>query len=239
MRGQLAILFLVATTFFASAQDLVFSNIENQPISVVTAEIMKELYRRLRLDIAVLYQSPSRAAAESTAGRTDGEIGRIKGFNDSAPLLVRVPTPFYTGETMAFARKDRNVVITGPEGLKGYTIARIRGVMNSTVITQGAKAINEFPDLETMFRFLELERADIAVTNRIGGVLVLQKLGFSDIVPIEPPLSAQDFYHFINVKYRDIVPRMDTLIREMKESGELESLTKAIEGKILSGELTY
>lgn len=96
---------------------------------------MTELYRKLGIEIEIKEESPARAAADSTSGLTDGEIGRIVSFNAAAPQLIRVPTPFYTGDTVAFARKDQNIKLEGADSLKNLEVARIRGVINSTAVT--------------------------------------------------------------------------------------------------------
>jgi len=205
----------------------------------VASEILTELYARLGYDIEIRPMAAGRAAIESTSGQVDGDVGRIRSFNADAPDLIRVPTPFYRGYTAAFVRMDSGIDAIGKEDLPKYRVARIRGVVNTNLLTEGVERVTDFGDLETMFRFLELGRADVAVTNTIGGGITLSNLGMTDIGPLEPPLETRDFYHFIHRRHEALVPTLDALIREMTASGELGRLTREIERKAIAGELPY
>lgn len=239
IRNALLCLFIFASVAGVRAQELVFSTIENQPVMAVTAGIIKEVYARLGYSVTVLPLAPARAAVEASKGLVDGEVGRIFSFNQSAPNLIRVSTPFFAADTVAFARRDRDFAFQGAESLKSLTVARIRGVLNSTDLTKDAAQIHEFGDLETMFKFLDHGRADVAVTNRIGGMITIRELDLEDVVPLEPPLATTDCYHFLDVHHADLVPKVDAMIRQMAASGELARLTREIENKVGAGERGY
>ncbi|MBN2844931.1 MAG: transporter substrate-binding domain-containing protein [Deltaproteobacteria bacterium] len=238
-RQPLVILLLSLSAFSARGQDLVFTTIEKQPIMTVASEIVKELYRRLGHEISVVPMAAARAAAEVSSNHVDGEVGRIVSFNENYPNLLRVPTHFYSAYTRAFVRVDRGITKVDSGNLKNYRVARIRGVVNTDLLSREVPEAFDFSDIETMFGFVRLGRADIALTNHIGGMLILAEQGITDIVPLEPPLERRNFYHFINVKHRDLVPLLDAVIREMTASGELERLTREIEKKVIAGTIAY
>lgn len=129
MRQRTALLFLILTFSAATAmgQALVFSTIEKQPIMTVASEIVKELYRRLGYEITVVPMAASRAAAEVSSGHVDGEVGRIVSFNENYPNLLRIPTYFYSGDTIAFVRVDRGITKAEPGDLKNVESREFAG----------------------------------------------------------------------------------------------------------------
>ena len=85
-----------------------------------------------------------------------------------------------------------------------------------------------------MFKMLHNGRIDVALTNTVDGILHLKMLGFEHIKPIDKPLAKLALYHYLHDKNKDLVSKIDAIIKSMKESGELDKIIKSAEDKIIN-----
>ncbi len=50
------------------------------------------------------------------------------------------------------------------------------------------------------------------------------KFGITKVKSLSPSLQKIDLYHYLHQKNKDLVPKIDAVLQEMAENGELESL---------------
>lgn len=209
-----------------------FVRIEGLAEQAVAAKILPEIYKKIGIDIEIEALPGERAKLVATTGTTDGETLRIFSYGEKNPTMVRVPTPYFSMETTAFAKKSSNISIKSKEDLQKYTIVIVRGVQHTKDITEGFKKVDISNGLEPMMKFLVMGRADIALTNTISGLAVLKKLKLSKIAPVGT-LETIDLFHYVHEKNKDIVPKVDEAIQKMKNSGELKQLREKFEKEYL------
>ena len=215
---------------------LIFAQIVDTPDQIVGAEILKIAYAKLGISIKILEMPGKRALIESSAGRVDGEVHRIIEIADDYPTLIKVPTPVNYIEPSVFSKKY-NFKITDCSALKKYNIGIVRGVKHAELCTKGMNNIRVFTYSTKMMKLLDANRVDIAITAKINGLLLSKKMGMKSIHALSPPLSRMMVYHYLHEKHRDLVPKLDKVLIEMKESGELEILrNKAIKRLLKNAE---
>jgi ABC-type amino acid transport substrate-binding protein len=74
-----------------------------------------------------------------------------------------------------------------------------------------------------------------AVSDSFSGLAVVKRLRLEDRVKLlTPPLQKNEIYHFLHEKHRDLIPKVERVVREMQASGELERLRKQIIEKYLA-----
>ena len=210
-----------------------FVSIEHLIEQEVGRLVLPEIYKKLNVAIDISPQPGRRAQAYAISGKKDGEIMRIWTYGIENPTTLRVPTPYYKLETMAFVKKNSNIIITTKEDLKKYKIIKVRGVKHTNNITAGLSNTNDIENTEKMMMFLQAGRADVALTNTVDGLLALKKLGYTNIVPMKQPLARLDLYHYVHEKNKDIISLVNTAIVDMKKSGELEKIIHKAEEKII------
>ncbi|KZN45527.1 hypothetical protein [Pseudoalteromonas luteoviolacea] len=127
--------------------------------------MLPEIYKRLGIDISITPLLGKRAQFEAKTGLKHGETMRIFSYGTETPSTARVPTPYYYLETMVFIRKDSKKKIEFVEDLKKYHIVKVRGVKYTNNITKGMKFA------EDMDRLVSAGLADVALTNRIDGLV--------------------------------------------------------------------
>ncbi len=215
------------------SQDYQFVSIQNLIEQEVGRLLIPEIYKKIGFTVDISPMPGKRAQEEATSGSKDGEIMRIFTYGNENPTTIRVPTPYYYLETMGFVRKNSGIKIRTKEDLAKYRVVKVRGVKHTNNITQGLDNVFDIKNTETMMEFLQRGRADVALTNTVDGILVLEKLGYENIGPIQQPLAVLDLYNYIHEDHADIVPQVDEAIVAMQDSGELESLITKAEAAVI------
>lgn len=203
------------------------------PRLTVTELVMKEIYKKLNIEMQLDKHPGNRALSLANGGKSDGELIRTTAIERTKSNLVRIPTPIsqvrysvYTKKAKAFEVKDWN-------SLKPYSIGVVSGIkfieerselFDSTVISNP----------QSLFKMLYLERVDVAVFTELDGLFMLKKLNLhNDIVNLSPPLEVVPVYHYIHRKHTALIDQLSTLMQEMETSGELQALIRQSESMVI------
>lgn len=209
-----------------------FVRIDKLAEQEVASKILPEIYNKLGINIDIEALPAERAKMWATDGTKDGEILRIFSYGEKNPGMVRVPTPYSSLETTAFALKSSSISIKTKDDLKKYKVVIVRGVQHTKDMAEGLEKVHVINDSEQMMKFLEAGRADIALINTITGQGVLKSLKIDSIAPVGT-LETLDLFHYLNEKNKDIVPKVDEVIQKMAKSGELKQLREKYEKEYL------
>ena len=222
--------FLPSTVFATEYKFVSISGLIEQEVGRL---IIPEIYKKAGHVATITPMPGKRAQQQATSGMMDGEIMRIWTYGKNNPTTLRVPTPYYSLETMAFAKKDSKIVIAKKEDLKAYTLAKVRGVKHTNNITKGLKNVRDTGSTRDMMQALSADRIQVALTNTVDGKLVLKEMGLTDIQPMAKPLAVLDLYHYIHEDHKHLVPTIDGIIKKMAENGELAQIIQRAEQKII------
>ena len=214
--------FLFTTTSYAR-DPLRFAQIIDTPDQMVGAKILTIAYKRLDIPVKIIVMPGKRALVESSKGRVDGEVHRIFRIGKDYPALIRVPTAINYIEPSVFAKSNK-IKVTGCAGLRDFRIGIVRGVRHAEACTESMKRVQVVGDSSKLMQILDKSRVDLVVTARLNGLIQLKRLNLNSIYPLSPPLSKKLVYHYLHEKHKDLVPKIDTVFKEMQDSGELEKL---------------
>ncbi|NMP32713.1 transporter substrate-binding domain-containing protein [Thalassotalea sp. M1531] len=232
-----SLLLLVSNVALSQKSDLTtdyeFSSIELLIEQEVGRIVLPQIYQNLGINIAVSPLPADRAQYVANSGLKGGEIMRIWSYGKENSSLLRVATPYYKLETMAFILRGSGVEINKKEDLEKYRIAKVRGVKHTNNITKWLPNVYNTTSTQNMMNLLLKGKVDVALTNTLDGVTVIKRLGFSNIVPIEKSLATEPLYHYIHKKHRHLVPLVDNEIKRLKQSGKLEIMIKNAEKKVI------
>lgn len=202
------------------------ARIENIPDQFVGGELLKVVYGRLAIPIELVDLPAKRALLESSEGRLDGEVHRNINVQTQYPTLLMIRPALNYIEPSVFSSKAAPAV-TGWDAIKGYRIGIVRGVGTSEDGTRGMASVLAINTLDQLMLVLAEDRVDVAISDSFSGLAVINRLGLAGRVKVlTPPLQKNDIYHFLHEKHRDLVPRVEQVLREMQASGELERLRK-------------
>jgi ABC-type amino acid transport substrate-binding protein len=221
-------------TSVCSAAEYHFVSINKLIEQEIGRLVIPQIYKKLGIDITITPLPAKRAQLEAISGKSDGEIMRIYNYGEENPTTIRVPTPYYSLETMAFIKKNAGIEITKKEDLAKYKIVKIRGVKHTNNITEGLVNVSDVDTTEQMMWLVEKGMVDVALTNTIDGLMALRTLNMDDIVPLDTPLATLDLFHYIHESHKDLVPLVDNTIKEMLASGELSIIIKTAEKKVIT-----
>ncbi len=210
-----------------------FVSMENIIIEDIGRLVVPEIFKKINLELTVTPMPAKRAENEVFTGNKDGEVMRVWTYLKSNPNTVRVPTSYYFSGTTAFIRKNSNIKINKAEDLRKYRLVKQLGVKHTDNITAGMPSIVNVNSKEAMMFFLQKNRADIALTSTVDGEFILKKFNIKDIIKVEKPLVLFKVYIYIHKSHKDLVPKVDAAIKEMQASGELDTIIKIAEKKVL------
>jgi len=215
------------------SQEYHFASIEKLTEQKIGKIIISEVYNKLNIEVEITPLPGIRAQVEAATGSKDGEIMRIWTYGLETPTTIRVPTPYYYLETMAFIKVNSGIEIDNKEDLRHYSLVKVRGVKHTNNITEGMPDVYTIGSTEQMMEFLNDGRADVALTNTVDGLMALQKLGFTGIIPLNKPLAVLNLYHYIHSDHLELVQEVDAAIKKMKGNGQLKQLIKQAEKQVL------
>jgi hypothetical protein len=117
MSTRYFLLLFVFLSLFSQAEEYDLVSIEGLYEQQVGQLILPVIYKKLGLDITITAMPGKRAMLEAVSGRKDGEIMRIWSYGIEHPETLRVPTPYYQLETVAFYKEGADVDVTSTKDL--------------------------------------------------------------------------------------------------------------------------
>lgn len=226
--------FILSFSFFATAKGYHFASIEKLIEQEIGRIVLPKIYEKVGIDITISPLPGRRAQYVASSGELDGEIMRIWTYGDENPNQIRVPTPYYYLETMAFFLADNDIKIESADDLQKYTIAKVSGVKHTNNITKGLSRVFDVRSTDSLLDFLLFERVEVALTNTIDGDVRRQQLKYRQIDRLAKPLATLPLYHYIHKDHAELVPKIDAAIKEMVDSGELVKLIKEAEALLVA-----
>ncbi|MFB9124692.1 substrate-binding periplasmic protein [Paraburkholderia dipogonis] len=210
------------------------ARIAGVPDQEVGAEILAVIYARLGIQVEFVNVPAKRSLIESSSGRLDGEVQRVFDVQREYPTLIAVRESISYIEPTAFVR-DAGINVNGWESLRPYRVGIVRGVGSSERGTAGMPQVEPTATMDQMMLMLASNHIDVAVNDLFSGLLVIRKLGLDgQLRAVLPPLQHIDMYHFLNERNRELVPRVEAVIRGMRASGELQALRSQITERMLN-----
>lgn len=200
------------------------ARLDGVPDQRIGSEILKVAYARLGIELQFVAVPALRSLLESSEGRLDGEVQRILNVETRYPTLLAVRPSINYIEPAAFVKK-LDFKVQGWPSIAAYQIGIVRGVGSSEAGTQGMSRVTAVPSMEALMRMVAAERVDVAVNDRLSGMLILQQVGLQgEVHPLDPPLQHIPLYHFLHVRHAELLPRIEETLRGMVASGELEQI---------------
>lgn len=167
------------------------------------------------------------------SGIADGDISRVGEIAKYYPDFIRINVPLNYLEGMVYS-KNKQLLIDGWDSLKPLKIGINRGIKFAEKGASGmdVEMVNSFSSL---FQILDRDRVDVIIAPRIIGQYQLIKLGLKDITAIEPPVIRLKQYHYLNKRHKVLATRLETVLKEMEESGEIEAIRSVYMQELVDG----
>ncbi|MDM8546206.1 substrate-binding periplasmic protein [Candidatus Venteria ishoeyi] len=183
----------------------------------------QELFKRLGMEFEIQYLPAERALTNANKGIDDGDVCRILDLDKKYPNLVRVPEVVMQYEHVIFSRKA-DFKVTGPDDLKPYDVGVVKGWKIIEWNTTTANSVTLVDAGEQLFAMLADGRIDLAIIERMAGMMHIKAQELKDIHILEPAFLAGDWYLYLHKKHQDLVPIIDAEIRRMKADGSHQKI---------------
>lgn len=211
-----------------AAHTLTFNTGHELPVSAVLNSVFAEACRRFDYRCTVnAYPSQRALVLSNTEG--DGEAARVKNIRSIAAKdtsnLILVPQSSVTMELAVFT-KGLALEIDGWESLEGY---RNSGRLGAKIIEKNLPADSLFlTDNDQLFRMLDSGRVDTVIEWKCVGLKTIKDLNLTGITVMSTPLQVSDFYPFLHVKHKELVPTLADAIASMKADGTYEAIRQDV-----------
>jgi polar amino acid transport system substrate-binding protein len=177
-------------------------------------------YARAGLPVEFVPLPQKRSLALAEEGGLDGDVGRIPGLEKKHPSLVRVDVKLMDLVGAAYTVKEQERVEYRPELLDTLRTGSVRGVLWAERV-MGKRHLERVNNYETVFDLLLEGRIDMALASRVSAehVFSSDKGRYARIRRLDPPVYRVPFYHYLNIRNADIVPRLEKALRQLRAEG--------------------
>lgn len=232
----IVVLSLMASPVFGqqdSRRSFTISAIANEQTHELAKEVVRVAYEKMGMDVKFMDLPARRGLEWANSGKTDGDLARIDGTDKKFTNLIKISTPVTLFKGVVFTKKsERN--IRSWRDLKGLSVGIIGGIRYSDIGTKGLDRVIA-KDMVHLFMLLAKERIDVAVAVLDAGKIEINRHHKeAKLHVIGQPLLIAPLFHFVHKKNRDLVPQLESVLKEMMESGEMSKIREQTMNKVLS-----
>jgi len=233
----LVVLLLLVISGVASGQTLHLARNEFAAEQAVAALVLGDIYARTGLKFTVSPMPGARANSAALAGKVDGEVARVQSYAEKNPTLIKLERPYYYLTTVAYARADSKLSIKSRDDLMGRKVGYVRGIAHAETQAAHLDNVTIISAYDRMYEMLQAGRIDIALDTGANGAYMINKYGLTDIQPVGT-LARHDLFHILHPARRDLAPRIQSTIRQLRESRQLDKIVREREEQFLNSGMT-
>ncbi len=213
---------------FCNAETINLVRNEKLAEQLVAEIILKEVYNQSGYSITVTPLPPARASIKVTRGEYGGEVARIYSYGIKFPELIRVEPSYYYLTTVAYYKKNSDVVVNTVEDLKKYRVGIISGVQHSLDATKDVTRVSIVPGAKNLFLMLRAGHLDVVLDTGINGKKAQKFYNFGDTLH-ETVLDKLELFHYLHKNQESLVPVLSKTIVALIKSRELQKIKQIAE----------
>lgn len=209
---------------------LVFTSprLADNPLIEQLSEVYSRIFAKMGIDYEYRHLPAARASLASNSGDVDGELTRVHAYGQSHPNLVRVEEANHQLEFVAYTT-DPHLILSGWDSLKGYTVDCRRGVLMCARNVSETTEMHEVDTVKQMVTRLVNGWSDLYVQNAEGFAFYSQEDWYAQIdthsaIRLAGVMEVTTAHAFLHKKHQALVPRIEQLLREMKQTGEYQRI---------------
>jgi polar amino acid transport system substrate-binding protein len=92
------------------------------------------------------------------------------------------------------------------------------------------KSVTRVKDDEALFDMLLHGRVDVIVYEALQGRVWIRNRSLSGIRQLGPPLAVTEMFLYLNVRHRDLAPRVAAALKAMKTDGTWRRIVDSVVG---------
>lgn len=238
LRTSLALLLVLLSnsTPTHANETLQISSGIREPLSNLQASgfndlITKEIFKRAGYTSHITRLPAARALNDLNNGVSDADLVRIKGITNIFPNILVVPEKIINFDFVAIS-KNHQFKAKGWNSLNPYEIGIVDGWKILEVNTKNTLARTKVNDTKQLINILKNDRIDIAISERWQALLAIKESGEDSLIVHEPPIKTNEMFLVVNIKHKDMIPKLSYIIKTMKKDGSFNKIYNATLGKL-------
>jgi polar amino acid transport system substrate-binding protein len=186
-------------------------------ISLESKNRLEVVYARAGIPVEFVPLPQKRSLYLAVEGDIDGDAGRILGLEKRYPSMVPVDVKLLDFNGAAYVVKGQEIGRFRDPLLDVMKVGGLCGVVWVEKVMKG-RCMEYVKTYEALFAMLMEGRIDIALSSRLSAEEIFSHDAkrYSRIRRLEPLVYRTSFYHYLNMKNTDIVPRLEKALRELR-----------------------
>ena len=223
--GLILFLFLFFSSGSSARTILTFTTGDDQSHGRAKAmnAVLTECFNRIGIRLNITPMPSKRSLINANSGIEDGNFLRTNALSYAFPNLVVVPERLSVNRVVAFSKNEK-IEINGWKSLFQYHVAYVNGWKNCERELKDHKSTTTVKNEYLLFTLLENNRADVGVFELSTGTEVLNKLGYTSIKAIEPPIVTNDLFLYVHKKHAALIPKIVKTLQSMKQDGTYRNI---------------
>ena len=219
-------------TVITKQKTYIFYTALGSPIKDILEARIKEVFRRLDLDVKLLISPSSQRALMLANEDGDGDAFRVPNIKEIAPEntanLVQVPESIIIVALTVYT-KNLSFLVEGWHSLERYhNGARI----GAKILEKNIPGERTFvPTTVQLVKMLDSDRIDTMVEWDLVAENVIRNLKVMGIHKLSPPIKVQPFHIYIHKKHQALIPEIVQVLKDMKEDGAFDKIKIDVLGK--------
>ncbi len=197
---------------------------EGKP-SGILVDIVNTIFQKADIPVELQLYPFKRAYNSAKVGEIDGLFNfykteeRLEHFDYTEPVIIN--------PLVLFVRKDSNIDFNNLEDLKGLTIGTMHGYSYGTEFDESTLFFKDSTTSHSAnFKKLALGRVDAYPCDKLVGLHVAMKNNYmSELKMLPIPVKVMDGHiGFTKGKHWKIIGKLNEVITDMQQSGEMKNL---------------
>ncbi len=203
----------------AAEKTYVISYSPSTPIHLLVRDRVKQAYKKAGLKVKFIPLPHNRSLLNANEGIVDGDVGRIPLIEKKLTNLRRINVKVMNFNGSAFTI-DPKITLYNKNQLSNFRVGAVLGVYWSELEMAGLKSIRA-PNVKSLFEMLLQGRVDLVLATETSAESVINELGSRavKIRKLNPVVFSSPFYHYVNKKNADIIPRLEQALNEINKEG--------------------
>ena len=213
------ILTLIISMSFSQSKELIIvypSDRTLDPGISLMQKVVKEVYKRLNIEIEFKRVHATRSLIMANSGKADAELIRTKMIEKKFKDLIRVNFPIDKIRFRALSLNPQISDVTINE-LMNKPLAFKRGFLVLEKIFKNNKLVNRITNSEQIYKMLLTKRVDFGIVLTRASHRPVMKDAYKKIRIINTNIPDVNLYHYVNRKHKRLVPKMLEVLKKMKE----------------------
>ncbi len=196
---------------------------ENQAFAPAALAVLQQAYGKLGVTVTMRTVPLRRGMPLASNGELDGDMAHTAASLKDWPQLVVVRVPVARAVFAAYLRAPTCPAQVSRAELSAGRVAYMRGTRAIEEVLPAA-ALRETTNNLDALRHVQRGLTNYAVVGQMEGDALIIRNALLDLCKVPEPVAITELYHSLNQRHAQLAERVERVLREMAEQGELKRI---------------